>query len=229
MVCARESEVRALEEGEALVIERVAALSEQLMGSDENLQKTIWDFSPANSAPGETPEQLPPLEPEPAAAGYRPEDPPSPSHRTVESAGRSSHDEAQRAHITRIYRQAAQASSSDAECSHTGAKGVSRASVLNQLESAGAPMDALHIAQACGGTRAKDANPVSRPFPSWNRSILTEIYLCHARSYQEILRTETAGQVLYRLAEEGLVDQTKVAGSARPLWRLAGQQRRGTD
>jgi hypothetical protein len=35
---------------------------------------------------------------------------------------------------------------------------------------------------------------VSRPFPSWNRSILTEIYLCHACSCQEILRTETAGQ-----------------------------------
>jgi hypothetical protein len=27
---------------------------------------------------------------------------------------------------------------------------------------------------------------VSRPFPSWNRSILTEIYLCHACSYHEI-------------------------------------------
>jgi hypothetical protein len=26
---------------------------------------------------------------------------------------------------------------------------------------------------------------VSRPFPSWNRSILTEIYLCHACSCQE--------------------------------------------
>eukprot|EP01047_Picozoa_sp_COSAG01_P026345 COSAG01_NODE_1694_length_9467_cov_4.976196_10_plen_339_part_00 len=36
---------------------------------------------------------------------------------------------------------------------------------------------------------------VSRPFPSWNRSILTEIYLCHACSCQEILRAETAGQV----------------------------------
>jgi hypothetical protein len=35
---------------------------------------------------------------------------------------------------------------------------------------------------------------VSRPFPSWNRSILTEIYLCHACSCQEVLRTETAGQ-----------------------------------
>eukprot|EP01047_Picozoa_sp_COSAG01_P027867 COSAG01_NODE_1854_length_9053_cov_2.566499_3_plen_422_part_00 len=27
---------------------------------------------------------------------------------------------------------------------------------------------------------------MSRPFPSWNRSILTEIYLCHACSYHEI-------------------------------------------
>jgi thiol-disulfide isomerase/thioredoxin len=36
--------------------------------------------------------------------------------------------------------------------------------------------------------------PVSRPFSSWNRSILTEIYLCHACSCQEILRTKTAGQ-----------------------------------
>jgi hypothetical protein len=26
---------------------------------------------------------------------------------------------------------------------------------------------------------------VSRAFPSWNRSILTEIYLCHACSYHE--------------------------------------------
>eukprot|EP01047_Picozoa_sp_COSAG01_P064172 COSAG01_NODE_8446_length_2783_cov_2.245902_3_plen_319_part_01 len=39
-----------------------------------------------------------------------------------------------------------------------------------------------------------DGLPVSRPFPFWNRSILTEIYLCHACSCQEILRTETAGQ-----------------------------------
>eukprot|EP01049_Picozoa_sp_SAG25_P024828 SAG25_NODE_11427_length_304_cov_1.517073_1_plen_86_part_10 len=27
---------------------------------------------------------------------------------------------------------------------------------------------------------------MSAPFPSWNRSILTEIYLCHACSYHEI-------------------------------------------
>ena len=40
---------------------------------------------------------------------------------------------------------------------------------------------------------AANFSDVSRPFPSWNRSILTEIYLCHACSCQEILRTETAG------------------------------------
>eukprot|EP01049_Picozoa_sp_SAG25_P013352 SAG25_NODE_2044_length_2002_cov_2.596427_2_plen_80_part_00 len=37
---------------------------------------------------------------------------------------------------------------------------------------------------------------VSRPFPSWNRSILTEISLRHACSCQEMLRTETAAQVI---------------------------------
>jgi hypothetical protein len=39
-----------------------------------------------------------------------------------------------------------------------------------------------------------EAAEVSRPFPSWNRSILTEISLCHACSRQEILRVETARQ-----------------------------------
>jgi hypothetical protein len=41
---------------------------------------------------------------------------------------------------------------------------------------------------------AWDPQGVSRPFPSWNWYISTEIYLCHACSCQEILRTETAGQ-----------------------------------
>ena len=35
---------------------------------------------------------------------------------------------------------------------------------------------------------------VSRPFPSWNRSILTDISLCHACSCQEILRAEPCGR-----------------------------------
>jgi hypothetical protein len=36
-----------------------------------------------------------------------------------------------------------------------------------------------------GGSGSR-VDVVSAPFPSWNRSILTEIYLCHACSYQEI-------------------------------------------
>ena len=35
---------------------------------------------------------------------------------------------------------------------------------------------------------------MSRAFPSWNRSMLTEIYLCHACSCQEILRTKRPGR-----------------------------------
>eukprot|EP01047_Picozoa_sp_COSAG01_P024456 COSAG01_NODE_1511_length_10068_cov_7.643731_14_plen_251_part_00 len=36
-------------------------------------------------------------------------------------------------------------------------------------------------------TRSSTLTPmVSRPFPSWNRSILTEIYLCHTCSYHKI-------------------------------------------
>ena len=34
---------------------------------------------------------------------------------------------------------------------------------------------------------------VSRPFSSWGRQILTEIYLCDACSCHEILRVKTAG------------------------------------
>eukprot|EP01047_Picozoa_sp_COSAG01_P036679 COSAG01_NODE_2874_length_6937_cov_4.473823_9_plen_103_part_00 len=35
-------------------------------------------------------------------------------------------------------------------------------------------------------SRRGDTGGVSRPFGSWNRSILTEIYLCHACLCQEI-------------------------------------------
>jgi hypothetical protein len=35
---------------------------------------------------------------------------------------------------------------------------------------------------------------VSRPFSSWNRPILAEIYLCHACSCHEILRVKTPRQ-----------------------------------
>eukprot|EP01047_Picozoa_sp_COSAG01_P031200 COSAG01_NODE_2204_length_8173_cov_4.803939_4_plen_290_part_00 len=53
--------------------------------------------------------------------------------------------------------------------------------------------------------------PVSRPFPSWNRSILTEIYLCRACSCQEILRTETAGQGSHSYARVGRSQRIKCA------------------
>jgi hypothetical protein len=48
----------------------------------------------------------------------------------------------------------------------------------------------------------EELESVSRPFPSWNRFILTEIYLCHACSCQEILRTETAGQGIAEIRSE---------------------------
>eukprot|EP01047_Picozoa_sp_COSAG01_P076813 COSAG01_NODE_13619_length_1557_cov_17.990398_3_plen_112_part_00 len=51
---------------------------------------------------------------------------------------------------------------------------------------------------------------VSRAFPSWNRSILTEIYLCHACASQEIedgnaragQRNTHAGRLLPSAADE---------------------------
>eukprot|EP01047_Picozoa_sp_COSAG01_P006291 COSAG01_NODE_227_length_21107_cov_85.615099_21_plen_93_part_00 len=45
---------------------------------------------------------------------------------------------------------------------------------------------------------------VSRPFASWSRPILTEIYLCHACSCQEIMRATTAEQAA--LSADGSAD-----------------------
>eukprot|EP01047_Picozoa_sp_COSAG01_P010422 COSAG01_NODE_440_length_17033_cov_16.301110_8_plen_256_part_00 len=59
---------------------------------------------------------------------------------------------------------------------------------------------------------------VSRPFSSWNRPILTEIYLCHACSCHETLRVKTAGQEL----PEQLVDALPTSGDVKQLaedWR----------
>jgi hypothetical protein len=49
-----------------------------------------------------------------------------------------------------------------------------------------------------------EPNQVGGPFPSWNRSILTETYLCHARSCQVILRMGTAGQGASQIKKGGL-------------------------
>ena len=58
--------------------------------------------------------------------------------------------------------------------------------------------------------------PVSRPFSSWNRPVLTEIYLCHACSCQDIiLRAETAGQVACRILP---------SSHTNPIFVLVGEQ-----
>jgi hypothetical protein len=54
---------------------------------------------------------------------------------------------------------------------------------------------------------------VSRPFPSVDRSILTEIYLCHACSWQAMLRTETARQVAVGLQAQEAASDAATGGS----------------
>jgi hypothetical protein len=51
------------------------------------------------------------------------------------------------------------------------------------------------VAARHGGGGAPAA--VSRAFPSWNRSILTEIYLCHTCSYQEIEDEKRPGRTAH--------------------------------
>jgi hypothetical protein len=60
---------------------------------------------------------------------------------------------------------------------------------------------------------------VSRAFPSCTRSILTETYLCHACSCQEIEDMETPGQVLARVAahEVRLSDMEPMVSDMEPM------------
>jgi hypothetical protein len=51
---------------------------------------------------------------------------------------------------------------------------------------ASAAASASAVAAAAAAAAVLRAGTVSPAFPSWNRSILTEIYLCHACSYQSI-------------------------------------------
>jgi hypothetical protein len=78
---------------------------------------------------------------------------------------------------------------------------------------------------------------VSRLFPSWNRSILTEIYLCHACSCQNILRTETAGQAqpphgagagagAAGVGTSSAAGKTTLAGKGTPLLTDSARERR---
>jgi hypothetical protein len=70
---------------------------------------------------------------------------------------------------------------------------------------------------------------VSRPFPSWDRSILTEIYLCHACSCQEMLRTDTAGQEQPPLqpSAEGAEEEVDLTGKGSSVMMGEVKQVRG--
>jgi hypothetical protein len=66
---------------------------------------------------------------------------------------------------------------------------VLRSVGLAEQQSAGLPLpgaSAKPVLRLGGGGRGGAPTRVSRAFPSWNRSMLTDIYLCHACSYQEI-------------------------------------------
>jgi hypothetical protein len=69
---------------------------------------------------------------------------------------------------------------------------------------------------------------VSRPFPFRNRSMLTEICLCHAcSSGPEILRTETGGQELaQRFLQDGKLKvlsrtNAQVHSAARMIYNIS--------
>jgi hypothetical protein len=67
---------------------------------------------------------------------------------------------------------------------------------------------------------------VSRAFPSWKRSILAEIYLCHACSYHEIIEDMgTPGQALEQLGRALLAaDPARTGGLAEgQLRRICAQ------
>jgi hypothetical protein len=60
---------------------------------------------------------------------------------------------------------------------------------------AGGANEAAALAGTSSAMIWHKADEVCRAFPSWKRSILAEIYLCHACSCHEILRMATPGQV----------------------------------
>jgi hypothetical protein len=57
--------------------------------------------------------------------------------------------------------------------------------LLMEVEAPAQQMPGPEGGDQLGQTRALNRTLVSRAFPSWKRSILTEIYLCHACSYHE--------------------------------------------
>eukprot|EP01047_Picozoa_sp_COSAG01_P034490 COSAG01_NODE_2594_length_7402_cov_7.251951_1_plen_174_part_10 len=75
---------------------------------------------------------------------------------------------------------------------------------------------------------------VCRPFPSWNRSTLTEMYPCHACPCREMLRAEPAAGQAERLrtarheafveAEQTRHAVRRAAREARPRWHREAEQ-----
>eukprot|EP01047_Picozoa_sp_COSAG01_P021338 COSAG01_NODE_1235_length_11106_cov_3.058962_11_plen_206_part_00 len=77
----------------------------------------------------------------------------------------------------------------------------------------------LQLGGAALNALAGRTTNVSRAFPSCTRPILAEIYLCHACSCQEILRTETLGQVHITVAQSGV--QVYAASSSSQMQKAA--------
>jgi hypothetical protein len=96
---------------------------------------------------------------------------------------------------------------------------VSVAALRSSINAAGASLSVTSLSvpsPTTFQTRIELVVTVSRPFPSWNRSMLTEIDPCHACSRPEILRTETAGQVFAGAAG---ADVDAVAAAAAAVMR----------
>eukprot|EP01047_Picozoa_sp_COSAG01_P078038 COSAG01_NODE_14273_length_1474_cov_1.242182_1_plen_243_part_10 len=81
-----------------------------------------------------------------------------------------------------------------------GDNGTGKTNLINALALREVPIpvhiDMYHLDREAEPTDRSAVEAVSRAFPSWKRSTLTEIYLCHACSCHEILRAETPGQVV---------------------------------
>jgi hypothetical protein len=69
---------------------------------------------------------------------------------------------------------------------------------------------------------------VSRAFPSWDRSILTEIYLCHACSYHHEVEDGNPGQEFLRARDlDGQIPGSDEVG--RFVSQLQAEEERGGD
>jgi hypothetical protein len=95
--------------------------------------------------------------------------------------------------------------------------------VVSTRDVPGMPRSSIPILKQAGvHALSEGMNGRMVPFPSWNRSILTEIYLCHACSCPEILRTEMAGQVPVNAPPVFAWEDTASGESMLTLWHFGG-------